>query len=77
VDSDCGAVGGHTVCGGGPRAGTAGINSLTRSEAHYQGKKTDSRYTIVSLGHRPTVDTCGFGPRTAPTHCMPSYWPTL
>jgi hypothetical protein len=35
VDSDCGPIGGHTLCGDGPRAGTTGINSWTRSEAHY------------------------------------------
>jgi hypothetical protein len=40
-------------------------------------KRTDSRYTIVSLGPRPAIYTCGSGPRTAPTHCMPSYWPTI
>jgi hypothetical protein len=33
--SDCGPIGGHTVCGGGPRTETAGINSRTSSEAHY------------------------------------------
>jgi hypothetical protein len=30
-----------------------------------------------SLGPRPTIYTCGSGPRTAPTHCMLSCWPTI
>jgi hypothetical protein len=37
----------------------------------------DFRCTIVSLGPRPTIYTCGSIPRTTSTHCMPSYWPTI
>jgi hypothetical protein len=42
-----------------------------------QKKKTDFRFTTVSLRAGPTFYTGGSGPRTAPTHSLLSHWSTV